>query len=120
MRRLTLAVLALMSTVAAGCSTAPSDAPATSEPAAAAATTAAASGAPTSSVPAIQVCKEMLTSYAQLRDVAESAGAAFDPATAAEDLIMQTQQDPGWAAVPEAQRRATLAGIRDAADGNCG
>lgn len=113
----------VLAAAAAGCAdeeptapaTTPSTAPAASTNPPASSTTAAA--APTL-VPAggvrAQACQDFLPF---LQDIAQHDQAAAR--TTAEQTITNLPSTPEWAGMSEADRAATIAGIRDAASGTC-
>lgn len=60
-----------------------------------------------------KACQDLLPLMLELRAAGE------DTSKAAEDWIATVASAPDWATASEAERRATTAGIRDAATGKC-
>jgi len=122
--RIALPIAALCAAVLAGCATdsdttatpsASSEAVVASPSSSAAESATAANTAPTpASAVRGQACRDILPLLDQLR--------AIDPATAtstAETTIDNLPATPEWPSLSEADRAATIAGIRDAAAGSC-
>lgn len=119
----TLAALALLATLAAATTACNGDNPepartsvSAAAPAAPTTSAAAASPAPSAAGAGVraQACRDILPLLDELR--------ALDPASAtqtAESTITNMQSTPGWNQLSQADRDATIAGIRDAAAGKC-
>lgn len=113
-----LALLVSLAAAVAGCG---DDDTAPSAPATTASTSSARPAPAAAPVPAgaraglrAQSCRDILPMLDQLR--------ALDPAAAAqtaETTIANLASTPEWAGLSEADRAATIAGIRDAAAGSC-
>ncbi|UGT42359.1 hypothetical protein LTV02_02750 [Nocardia yamanashiensis] len=68
-----------------------------------------------------KACQQFTAFFTSLREQAKSSGSGWTPEQGAEELLSTMRQSPSWASTSEADRTATEAGIKDAANGtSCG
>ncbi|WP_067813007.1 hypothetical protein [Nocardia inohanensis] len=82
-------------------------------------------GGPTAAVAAsparTKACQQFSAFFTSLREQAQSSGSGWTPEKGAEELLGSMRQSPTWASTPESEREATIAGVKDAANGtSCG
>lgn len=83
----------------------------------AAATTAAGAASPART----KACQQFTAFFTSLREQAKTSGSGWTPDKGVEELLSTMKQSPSWASTSEADRDATVAGIKDAANGtSCG